>query len=245
LTGEINGFDECIKNYKGFKNDIMKKIACVFVLCTGLAIVPTQRTHAAIWLVVQAALKKAIKAIDLAIQQQQNKVIWLQNAQKEMENVMSKLKLNEISDWVEKQRTLYKDYFDELQKVKDIITYYDHVKQITTTQQSIINEYKKAFALFSRDDHFSAEEMIYMGQVYDGMLDASAKSLDGLMLVINSFVTQMTDAKRMEIINGAASSMNSVYNDLKLFNSQNILLSLQRTKDKNDINALKALYNLK
>src|ERR1700712_3472900 len=223
----------------------MKKFGIGLFLVLGLTLAPTQRSHAAIWIVVQAALKKAIKAIDLAIQQQQNKVIWLQNDQKELENVMSKLKLDEISGWVEKQRTLYKDYFEELQKVKDIIIYYDRVKQITTLQENIIAEYKKAFALFKQDDHFSAEEIIYVGEVYDGMLRASAKGLDQLMLVINSFVTQMTDAERLEIIHGAAASMNSVYNDLKLFNSQNILLSLQRTKDQNDINAIKALYNLR
>jgi hypothetical protein len=223
----------------------MKKIALILFLVVGLTLAPTQKSHAVIWVVVKAALKKAIKAIDLAIQQQQNKVIWLQNAQKELENVMSKLKLDEISDWVEKQRTLYKDYFEELQKVKDIITYYDRVKQITSLQARIINEYKKAFGLFKQDDHFSAEEIIYMGQVYDGMLSASAQTLDQLYLVINSFVTQMTDDKRLEIINSAAVSMNTIYNDLKLFNSQNILLSLQRTKDQNDINAVKALYNLK
>jgi hypothetical protein len=195
--------------------------------------------------VVKAALKKAIKAIDLAIQQQQNKVIWLQNAQKELENVMSKLKLDEISDWAEKQRRLYKDYFEELQKVKDIIAYYDRIKQITNTQERIISEYKKAFDLFKQDEHFSPKEIIYMGQVYEGMLSTSAKSLDQLFLVFNSFVTQMTDANRLELINAVAGSMNAVYNDLKLFNSQNILLSLQRTKDQNDINSIKALYNLK
>ena len=223
----------------------MKKMAVMLLLVVGFTIAPTQKSHAVIWVVVKAALKKAIKAIDLAIQQQQNKVIFLQNAQKELENTMSKLKLNEISDWVEKQRTLYKDYFEELQKIKDIITYYDRVKQITSLQTHMIDEYKKAFALFKQNDHFSAAEIIYMGQVYDGMLSASAKNLDGLMLVINSFVTQMTDAKRLEIINAAAAGMNAVYNDLKLFNTQNILLSLQRTRDQNDINSVKSLYNLK
>ena len=101
--------------------------------------------------------------MDLAIQAQQNKVIWLQNAQKEAENVMSKLKLDQITDWVEKQRTLYKDYFEELQKVKDIIVYYDRVKQITTTQANIIREYKRAYGLFKQDGHFSAAESYLHG----------------------------------------------------------------------------------
>jgi len=217
----------------------------MLLLCLTFTIAPTKKSHAFVWVVVKAALKKAIKAIDLAIQQQQNKVIWLQNAQKELENVMSKLKLDEISDWVEKQRTLYKDYFEELQKVKDIIASYDRIKQITTMQEQIIRDYKKTFDLFKQDDHFSPKEIIYMGQVYDGMLSASAKSLEQLSLVTNSFVTQMTDAKRLEIINAAAVSMTAVYNDLKLFNNQNIVLSLQRTRDQHDINSIKALYNLK
>jgi len=77
------------------------------------------------------------------------------------------------------------------------------------------------------------------------MLSASSKSLDQLFLVTNSFATQMTDAKRLEIINAAAVLMTAVYNDLKLFNNQNIVLSLERTRDQHDINSIKALYNLK
>lgn len=222
----------------------MKKIVIMLVLCVSMTIAPTQKSHAVVWVVVKAVLKKVIMAIDLAIQKQQNKVIWLQNAQKTLENTMSKLKLDEITDWVDKQRNLYKEYFDELQKVKSIISYYHRIKEITTAQENIIREYKRAFALFKQDGHFTAEEIIYMGQVYDGMLNESAKNLDQLFLVINSFVTQMTDAKRLEIINAAATNMSGTYNDLKLFNTQNIILSLQRSKDENDINTVKALYGI-
>lgn len=222
----------------------MKKIIVVLVLSISLTIAPTQKSHAVVWVVVKAALKKVIMAIDLAIQKQQNKVIWLQNAQKTLENTMSKLKLDEITDWVDKQRNLYKEYFDELQKVKSLISYYHRIKEITTAQENIIKEYKRAFALFKQDGHFTAEEIIYMGQVYDGILIESAKNLDQLFLVINSFVTQMTDAKRLEIINAAATNISGTYNDLKLFNTQNIILSLQRSKDENDINTVKALYGI-
>ena len=222
----------------------MKKIIVMLVLSISLTIAPTQKSHAVVWVVVKAAVKKIIMAIDLAIQKQQNKVIWLQNAQKALENTMSKLKLDEITDWVDKQRNLYKEYFDELQKVKSLISYYHRIKEITTTQENIISEYERAYSLFKQDGHFTAEEIIYMGQVYDGILIESAKNLDQLFLVINSFVTQMTDAKRLEIINAAATNMSSTYNDLKLFDSQNILLSLQRSKDENDIKTVKALYGI-
>ncbi len=61
-----------------------------------------------ITLIIKEGIVKVIKAVDLKIQRLQNKTIWLQNAQKTLENSMSKLKLDEISGWVEKQRTLYK-----------------------------------------------------------------------------------------------------------------------------------------
>ncbi len=222
----------------------MKKIVITLVLCVSMTLAPTQKSHAVVWVVVKAALKKVIMAIDLAIQKQQNKVIWLQNAQKTLENTMSKLKLDEITDWVDKQRNLYKEYFNELQKVKSLISYYHRIKEVTSTQENIIREYKRAFALFKQDGHFTSEEILYMGQVYDGILSESAKNLDQLFLVVNSFVTQMTDAKRLEIINSAATNMSNTYNDLKAFNTQNIILSLQRSKDENDVNTIKLLYGI-
>ena len=39
---------------------------------------------------IKFAVKKVIKAIDLRIQRLQNKTIWLQNAQKKIENILSK-----------------------------------------------------------------------------------------------------------------------------------------------------------
>jgi len=221
----------------------MKKIF-IGLLVLGCSVAPVQQTHAALWFVVQAAIKKAIKAIDLAIQEEQNKVIWLQNAQKEMENVMSKLKLDEITDWVEKQRALYRNYFEELQQVKDIVAYYERVRQVVGLQERIVSEYRRAFSLFKRDDHFNAGEIAYLGKVYDGMLDASARNLDQLMLVIHSFGTQMTDAKRLEIIGQAADGMQQVYDDLRAFNNQNVVVSLQRSKDMHELASVRLLYNV-
>ena len=80
--------------------------------------------------VIKAAIKKAIKAVDLQIQRLQNETIRLQNAQKAIENVLSKTKLEEISGWVEKQRKLFADYYEELWKVKEAVTYYRQIHDI-------------------------------------------------------------------------------------------------------------------
>ena len=194
--------------------------------------------------IIKDAVKKVIKAIDLQIQRQQNKIIWLQNAQKTLENSMSKLKLDEISDWVEKQRTMYKDYYEELSKVKVIISYYHRIRDISQRQIQLVEAYHKAWNLFRQDKHFTADELNYMRKVYAGILEESAKNIDQIFLVINSFQTQMSDAKRLEIINAAADQVEANYYDLTRFNQQNIILSLQRAKAYNDVDVIKKLYGL-
>lgn len=224
----------------------MKKLFISLGITVLSIIAPAEdiRAQDPITLIIKEGIKKVIKAVDLKIQRQQNKIIWLQNAQKTLENAMSKTKLNEISDWVERQRTLYKDYFDELQKVKSVISYYSRIKEITQKQVHLVQEYKHAYGLFKQDKHFTADELSYMGRVYSGILDESVKNIDQIFLVINSFTTQMSDAKRLEIINAAADEIDTNYNDLIAFNQQGILLSLQRGKDQNDADVTKKLYGL-
>lgn len=223
----------------------MKKLLLTLLLTIAIIIAPTQRSHAIVWVVVKAAIKKVIIAIDLGIQKQQNKVIWLQNAQKTLENYMSKLKLDEISDWSEKQKAQYQKYFDELRKVKLLISYYQRIKDITQKETRIINEYKRAWNLLKNDAHFTAKELDYMEKVYNGILDETVKNIDQLTMVINSLQTQMTDEKRLEIIDKTSDKVDENYMDLLLFNRQNAMLSLQRAADEADINRVKSIYGLK
>ncbi|MFV8354898.1 conjugal transfer protein TraI [Flavobacterium sp. XS1P32] len=193
---------------------------------------------------IKDAVKKVILAIDLRIQRLQNKTIWLQNAQKKLENTLSKIKLDEISDWTKKQKDLYKNYYGELMKVKSIITYYQRISDITQKQVRLVDEYERAWSLFQKDDHFNSEELKYMQKVYSGILNESMKNIDQIFLILDSFYTQMSDAKRLEIINTAADQIDANYDDLLLFNRQNILLSLQRAKTKNDVDAVKKFYGI-
>lgn len=218
----------------------MKKILVAF----ALLITVQSQAQFAIAEIIRAGIKKVIVAVDLKIQKLQNKTIWLQNAQKVVENHLSKLKLTEISDWANKQKELYRDYFDELRKVKSALTYYHRVKDIIEDQAAMVNEYKAAWALFRQDRNFSADELQYMADIYSGMMNEAAKGIDQLLLVVSSLTTQMTDAKRLEIINASAISVEQNYLDLKDFNNQNKLLSVQRSAARGDIEYVKKLYGL-
>ena len=224
----------------------MKKILIIIGIVLSISIAPVQHTNAQIPIleIIKAAVKKVIKAVDLKIQRLQNKTIWLQNAQKTLENKMSKLKLTEISDWSKKQKELYAKYFDELWKVKNAISSYQAVRDIIKKQVQLVQEYSKAFNLSKQDKNFTADEINYMLKVYTGILDESIKNIDQIQLVINAFATQMTDAKRLEIIHAAGNNIEQNITDLRQFNQQNIIISLQRSKEKNDIDVVKKLYGI-
>lgn len=224
-----------------------KKRIMICLLCFLLISTPARpATVAAIPIleIVKAVAKKVIKAIDLRIQKLQNKTIWLQNAQKKIENILSKLKLDEISDWTEKQKELYKNYYEELAKVKSIITYYQRIKDISEKQVRLVDEYERAWNLFQKDAHFNSSELDYMQSVYSGILNESLKNIDQIFFVLDSFTTQMSDAKRLEIINAAADQIDANYDDLTLFNRQNVLLSLQRAKTEHDVKSVKQFYGI-
>ena len=223
----------------------MKKLV-VMIIVAMVTMVPVQPLQAQLPVmeVIKAGVTKVIKALDLKIQRLQNQTIWLQNAQKTLENQMSKFKLDEISNWVKKQQSLYKDYYEELYKVKVIISYYQQIKDISKKQVRLVEEYKRAWGLFRQDKHFSSQELSYMARVYSGIFKESTRNIDRIFLVIKSFQTQMSDAKRLEIIHAAAEETETNYYDLVQFNQQNRLLSLQRSKDQNDVDAVKKLYGL-
>src|SRR5476651_54180 len=195
--------------------------------------------------VIKLTITKVIKAIDLKVQRMQNQTIWLQNAQKVLENQLSRLRLSEISGWTGQQQALYSGYYDELWKIKSAITYYQRIKDLTVKQVALVAEYNRAWAMLRQDKHFSPAELSEMQRVYSGILAASVQNLDQILLVVNSNQTQMTDEQRLELINQAGDHLDDNYSDLHRFNEQNKTLSLARSKELNDVAATRALYGLK
>lgn len=221
----------------------IKKTVIVLVCCFGFLITPA-RGEAQILEIIKEALIKAIKAVDLQVQRLQNATIDLQNVQKQIENTLSKLKLNEIADWTEKQKAIYEQYFDELWRVKSLIAYYSRITDIINKQKQLVTEYKKAFALVKQDKHFTSDEIDYIYSVYSGIIEKSVSSLDQIFLIVQSFAVQMSDAERLALLNRSADEIETYIRDLRKFTNQNIQLSLQRAKDLEDINSVKDLYGI-
>jgi flagellin-specific chaperone FliS len=194
--------------------------------------------------IVTEGITKVIRAVDLEVQRIQTKTIALQEAQKELENAMSALRLGQIHDWVAQLQELYANYFQELWQVKDVVSGYHKVAGIIQRQEQLLAGCEKAMQLFGQDGHFSAAEIAHLVDVYGGILTESAKNLDVLMKVIQPWVFQMTDRDRLALIDEAAAGMDRNYRDMQVYTNQNELIALQRASDENDYLTLKKLYGL-
>lgn len=222
------------------KNIMMLLIASIVLVAT-----PVREANAIpILEIIRQGVIKVIKAVDLMIQRLQTKTIWLQNAQKVLENKLSEFKLTEIAEWTEKQRQLYKKYYDELWQVRNTLANYHRIALALKRQKQLVEQYKFTWAMVNQDKHFTASEIDYMYLVYSGIINDSLYNLDQILLVINSYRTQMSDAERLEIIDKATDGIEKNYTDLQQFNNQNIQLSINRAKGQSEVDALKKLYGL-
>jgi hypothetical protein len=225
----------------------MKKYMVILPLSTVTIFVSIPKCADAQFIVgsvISSTVGRVIKAIDLEVQRMQNQTIWLQNAQKALENQLSQLKLSEISDWSQKQRDLFSRYYQELWDIKTAIAWYTRISEMTEKQVALVNSYNRAWALIKNDKHFNADELAYMSRVYSGILQESVKDLDQILIIINPGKTQMPDAKRMELINKTADHMDNNYNDMQEFTTQNEMLSLDRAEDENEVLTLKQYYGI-
>ena len=223
------------------KNLVIKGI-CVAIL--SLLSLHNAAAQIPVMEIIKAGVTKVIKAVDLKMQRLQNKTIWLQNAQKTLENEMSKLRLDEISSWAKKQKELYSSYFDELWKINSSINTYKRVKDIVSMQAVIIKEYNLAFKRSLADKHFTKEELQYMREVYAGILSESLKNLEGLHFAITSYMLQISDGNRIELIDKAFANAQQTLSDLRQFNNQNAKISLQRSRNQTEVDVARKLYEL-
>ena len=222
----------------------MKRFCMGLLLIVGTTVAPAGRANAQIIDAIEDAIKAALMAVDLGIQKVQTETINLQDAQKAVENAMQQTQLGDITNWVQQQKSLFSEYYQELLQVKNALTAYDKVVSMIDKQAQLVKDYQTAYAAMQKDSHFSAQEISYIGSVYSGILNQSVENLKQLEMVITALVTQMSDGSRLRIIDGAGARINKNYSDLHQFTQQNILLSMQRATDANDLQEVELLYGL-
>jgi hypothetical protein len=221
----------------------MKRAIMTGGLSIGLIVISTGKCHAQID-IIGDILKRVIMAIDLRVQKMQTRTIILQSAQRELENVMEATHLSEITDWVQQQKDLYSEYYQELWQVKDALQYYSAVKQMIDKEAKLVVAYKQAYSALVNSGGLSVGEIAACVQEYQAIVRRSGATIDQLSTIIQAMTAQMTDADRLRMINDLSANIDRDYRQLYQVTQHAILLGLQRSKDVQDINLLKALYGI-
>lgn len=224
----------------------IRKCCLVLACVLTLTAVPTSRPQAQILIldIIKAAAKKVLLAISIRMQKLQNKTLGLQNAQKKLENSMALKNLNEINDWLKKEKELFQGYYDELKKVRAVIAGYQGVRRIVLQQQQLVNEYRAAWKLFKEKKVLTADELHFIEQVYAKMLEASLHNLEELGIAITSVSTQMNDAQRLEVIHRIALQMEQNLSDLRRFDDGIWRVVLGREGQQNNQKDIRDMYQL-
>ncbi|TMI63046.1 MAG: TerB family tellurite resistance protein [Bacteroidetes bacterium] len=149
---------------------------------------------------------------------------------------------NTIKNISEGSFSLHKTFLDGLLEVSPLVKKYKRVADIIEYQVRIIKEYKSAFEQFKKDKQFTAAEIEVIRKVYVNLLIASVKNIDLLTLVVTSGELRMSDGERLEAIDEIYNGIVDQYTFLNEFNNNTAILSIQREKEKMDIDLMKKVH---
>ncbi|MGC4038728.1 MAG: TerB family tellurite resistance protein [Chitinophagaceae bacterium] len=147
-----------------------------------------------------------------------------------------------IKNIAEGNFNLHKTFLDGLLAVSPAVKNYKRIADIVSYQLQLVKEYKGAINRFREDDNFSIDELTYISTVYAKLVDGSLKNLDALAIVITAGKARMSDDERVNTIDTIYRDMEDKLAFLRWFNNSAAVLSLQRSKDANDVKVSKQLY---
>lgn len=184
--------------------------------------------------IIRQGIKRVIIATDLSVQRLQNETILLQQVQKTLENRLNAEKLGEISSWGEKQRALFDQYYKGFRTVKEVISGIQEVRDILGMQQQMLNSYRNAWNILLNSGQLQPKEVEQLSKVYAGMLAASVKDTEKLILLLKNDLSHFDDASRLEMVHSIGESIRAQHMDLVRFNTANLMLVRQREAAKRD-----------
>lgn len=140
---------------------------------------------------------------------------------------------------------LHRDFLDGLLQVSPAVKKYAKVGDIIQVQIKLVKESKAALAEFRSSKQFTVAEIEYLGHVYANLLKESLKMLDELAMVVTAGKLRMSDDERLQAIDRIHDEVIEQYTFLNEFNNGTAILSLQREKEKMDIDLMRTVHGLK
>ena len=151
---------------------------------------------------------------------------------------------NTIKNISEGNFNLHKAFLDGLMEVSPTVRNYHRVVDIINYQVVLVKEYRNAYDRFKRDNNFNADELSYLGHVYDNLFKESLRNLDELLTVITAGKTRMSDDERLQTIDRIYADMQEKLIFLRHFNNNTTILAVQRAKERNDAQTIQKIYGI-
>ena len=151
---------------------------------------------------------------------------------------------NTIKDLSQGNFSLHKTFIDGLMQVSPTVKKYKRIGEIIDCQVLLVKEYKGALKRFKSSSLFNEKEISYMEKVYGNLFKLSLRNLDELATVITANKLRMSDDERLESIDRIYADMQDKLVFLRNFNANTSVLSVQRSKEYNDVNSLRNLYEV-
>ena len=135
-----------------------------------------------------------------------------------------------------------KKYYDALRSVHNLVKSARRAQQTMLLVGDISDIYISNFRSMLDDTNYSAEELTAMAAGYTKLLSASADLLNDLKQIITPSGLSMTDKERMDVVDRCYNRVRRYRNLVMYYTNKNISVSYLRSRKKNDMDRVLALY---
>ena len=135
-----------------------------------------------------------------------------------------------------------KKYYDALKSVNNLVKDAIKVKNTSRLIGDISDIYVTNFQLMLRDENYTPEELSAIAFGYTKLLEESNNVLKEMKDVVNITTLQMTDKERMDVVDRCYNRVRSYRNLVMYYTNKNISVSYLRSRKKNDMDRVLALY---
>jgi hypothetical protein len=149
--------------------------------------------------------------------------------------------LTAISDIKNGTFTMDKDYLNSLKQVSPVVKNSPKVNEVIAYQNSIRKNLYKLVEDSRKDENISADEVRYIEDVFENMLEECETSVDELIIITTSGEAEMKDDERLLRLDKVHDDMQDKYAFTQDFISSTRLLCIERAKERNQIKRSKQL----
>lgn len=135
-----------------------------------------------------------------------------------------------------------KKYYDALKSVNNLVKDAVKVRNTILMIGEISDIYVTNFQLMLRDENYTAEELSAIAFGYTKLLEEINDVLKEMKDVVNITTLSMTDKERMDVVDRCYNRVRRYRNLVMYYTNKNISVSYLRSRKKNDMDRVLALY---